>query len=440
MTRRVAAVAAVLFLFAGGAPVSGAEEAIKKGEVLSLEAAIAIALKNHPSIIAAAGAVGAGRGRVGQAEAGYYPQLDATSSYNKKSAISDTKAGRALTATSQKQAAENPTDDYAASVALKQTILDFGKTSGQVGIQIRGLEGAVADLEKVKVDAAFGVKKAYYAVLQALRNADTAKETVRQATEHLTQARGFFETGKKSKFDVTKALVDLSSAKLTLLKAENAVKVAVAGLNNSMGLIAAPEYKTEDRLGFARFDISLEEAVKGAYIKRQDLKSVIAKEKASEESIEVAKKGYYPSLTGNASYNWSGGRFPLDEGWVAGVTVNVPLFSGFLTKYQVAESRENLNAARANREQLKQGIFLEVETAFLNLRDAEERIPAAEVVVKEAEENLELANERYKAGVGSPVEVTDAEIQYSTAKTGYNQALYDYKVAEASLQKAMGLK
>jgi outer membrane protein TolC len=111
-----------------------------------------------------------------------------------------------------------------------------------------------------------------------------------------------------------------------------------------------------------------------------------------------------------------------------------------LTQYQVEESKATLNVLKANEESLRQGVFLEVQQAYLNLQDAEERIPTAELAVRQTEENLDIANGRYAAGVGNPIEVTDAQVAYTNAKTSYIQALYDYKVAQASLEKAMGVK
>lgn len=412
-----------------------AEENVKKDELLTVERCVEIALKNHPSVISALGAVGAGSSRVEQAKAGYYPQLSASSGYAKKSPPAQTAAASKTPAQPN-----NPTDEYNAALTVNQTVFDFGKTSGQVEVQRLNLDASRSDLDNARAQVVFGVKQSYYALLQAMHNRATASESVKQATAHYEQATGFFETGAKPKFDVTKAAVDLSTAKLNLLKAENAVKTARAALSNAMGAPSLAEYRVEDNLSFHKFEITFEQAMETAYRARPDLRSLSAKVASAEEAIGVAKKGYYPVLAGNASYGWAGQRFPLDDNWTVGATVTIPLFSGFLTKYQVEESRSTLNVSRANRELLRQTVYLEVQQAYLNLKDAEERIPAAEIVVRQAEENRELANERYKAGIGSAVETADAELSYSTAKTSYTQALYDYKTAEASLVKAMGVK
>lgn len=415
------------------APIRGnAEEIIKKGETITLERCIGIAFKMHPSIIAATGTIGANIGRVGQAKANYYPQVNWSSSYSRVSPAAG--AGSSLGGTT------GAFDDYSTGVNLSQNIYDFGKTPTQVKVQNLNLDSSRSDLENVSEQVVFNVKQAYYGVLQAKRNRDVSTETVKQFQQHLERAREFFRVGTKPKFDVIKAEADLSNAKLNLIRAENALRLAAVILNNAMGIPRAPEYILEDNLSFRKYEITFEDAIAEAYKNRPDLKSLGAKREAAEESIALAKTGYYPVLTGNAAYNWAGEEFPLERGWNVGAVFSVPLFSGLSTKYQVEEAKANLNVLKANEESLRQNIFSDVQQAYLNLKEADERIPAAEWNVKQAQENFEVANGRYAAGVGNPIEVNDADIGLINARTAYIQALYDHKVALASLEKAMGLK
>jgi len=403
---------------------AGADEIIKKGQILSLEQCTEIALKKHPDIIAAVNTAGVNQSRIGQAKANYYPQIGVSSGYSRYSPASGI--------------TKQSFDEYTGSVTLKQNIYDFGKTTKQVDIQRLNLNSSRSELKNTSEQIIFNVRQAYYGVLKARRNRDVAEETVRQFRQHLEQAKGFYAVGTRPKYDVTKAEVDVGNSKLKLLIAENALRTAKADLNNAMGIPEAPEYTIEDNLVFRKYDINFKEALQRAYRQRPDLQSIIYRKKASEESVGLAKKDYYPVLSGNADYSWSGEKFPLEHGWSAGVTLSFPVFSGFSTKYQVEESRRNLRVLEANEESLKQGIFLEVQKSYLNLKEAEERIPVAELTVKRAKENLDIANGRYKAGVGNPIEVTDAEVALTNAKTSYIEALYDYRVAEASLIKAMG--
>jgi outer membrane protein TolC len=208
-----------------------------------------------------------------------------------------------------------------------------------------------------------------------------------------------------------------------------------------MGVPEAPEYIIEDILSFQKYTITFEDALDKAYKNRPDLQSIIARKQAAENSIDLAKTGFYPILTGNAAYSWSGEKTSsLDHGWNVGAAFTFPLFSGFLTKYQVEEAKANLNILKANEESLRQSIFSDVQQAYLNLKQAEESIPTAELGVKQAQENFEIATGRYAAGVGNPIEVTDAEVLLANAKLSYIQALYNYKVSQASLEKAMGMR
>ena len=415
-----------------------AEEIIHKGEVLTIERSVDIALRQQPSILAARGNVDVYYARKGQAESGYYPQIDVALGYTRfqpstvSTGTTTVGIGRVATTHSFWQ--------YSTEATATQTIFDFWKTWTQVKIAKLNIDSSKEDLRNTEEQVILNVKQAYYAVLQAQRNLEVAGETVKQFQEHLDQATAFYEVGTKPKFDVTNAEVDLGNARLDLIRAENALKVAKVTLNNRLGVPEAPEYEIEDNLSFVKYSIALQEAIDKAYENRPELKSLAFKKKATEESVSLAKKGYFPVLAGNASYSWAGKQFRDGDGWSTGLTLSIPIFSGFLTKSQVSEARANLFVLTANEETLRQSVLLEVQQSFLNLTDLEAGIPVAELTVKKAQENVEIANGRYAAGVGNPIEVTDANVGLSNARTTLNQALYSYKVARASLEKAMGVR
>jgi outer membrane protein len=420
-----------------------AEEIIKKGETLNLERCIEIALKMQPNVIAATSTVDVNESRVGQAKANYYPQLNWSSSYTR---ISPATVGSGSSSSSGNisgtsfRTSNDEFDEYFTGFNLSQMIYDFGKTPTQVKIQNLNLDSSRSDLKNTIDQIILAVKQAYYGVIQAKYNVLVAEDTVKQTQQQLAQARGFYEVGTKPKFDVTQAEVNLSRSKLNLIRNENAFRISIVTLNNAMGVPEAPEYSIDETMSFARYEITLEDALSKAYQNRPDLQSIVLKRQAAESSVNLAKTGYYPVLTGSAAYSWSGEQFPLEHGWDVGAALSFPIFSGFLTKYQVQEAKANLNVIKANEESLKQTIFLEVQGAYLTLRAAEDAIPTAKLGVEQAQENLDIANGRYAAGVGNPIEVTDAEVGLANARTSYIEALYVDKVAQASLEKAMGIR
>jgi TolC family type I secretion outer membrane protein len=407
------------------APTTAPTGTARSGDRLTLQQCINIALQRNPSIFAAEYAVNAADARVGQAQSAYYPQVGLSGSYSKYSLTTATNNG-----------SQNL---YQGNAALTQNIYDFGKTPSQVRVQRLSEDAARSDKRNTVSLVVYGVKQAYYNFLQAEKNMEVAIETVKLTQDQLDQAKGFFDAGVKSRYDVTTAEVNLSNARLAQIRAENGVLIARVTLKNSMGAPDLPDFAIEDTLAFQKTPVTFDNAVERAYVNRPDLQSVLAKEEASKESVSLARTGYYPTLTGNASYTQAGSTFvPEPSGWSAGVTLNIPLFTGFLTTYQVKEAKQNLYQQQANKETLRQGILLDVQQAYLNLLALEEGVGVAEQTVQQAKENYEIATGRYSAGVGSPLDVTSALVGLSNAKTNYIAALANYKIAEAALTKAMG--
>ena len=431
-------VAAILstIQFPGNPGSVNAEEIIRKGEVLSLEQCIGLALAKQPAIIAAYYTVEVNRSRVGEALSNYYPQILASGGYTRTRSQVTGLVG----ATSSIVNVPETYNEYTSSFSLSQNIYDFGKTAAQVRIQKFNLDSTSSDLEASKNQIVLNVRQAYYGVLQAARNREVAEESVGQYRQHLEQARGFFDVGTKPRYDVITAEVNLSNAELNLITADNALKIARVNLNNAMGVPDAPAYEIEDELAFKKYDITLEDALSRAMSQRPDIQSLIMRRKSAEENIQLAETGYYPSLIGSAGYNWQNSGFPLvsGSGWNVGTALSLPIFSGFLTKHQVEEAEANLSVARANEEVLRQSIVLEVQQSYLNLKQYKDSIATADLAVNQATENLDIVNGRYAAGVGNPIEVTDAQVTYSNAKFAYIQALTNYNVAYAALLKAMG--
>lgn len=404
---------------------------VKKGNVLNLQQCIDIALQQHPDLNSAAATIRVNESKIGQARANYYPQLTMQSGYNRIGPSSSSSTSRSSTY-----------NQYSNSLNLSQNIFDFGKTSTQVEIQSLNKESSQADLLNAKALVIFNVKQYYYGFLQGKMSRDVSQETVNQFQQHYEMTQAYFETGKSSKIDVTSAEVNLSNARINLLKAENALRIAKVNLNNAMGMSNVPEYEIKDSLGYRPYGISLTDAMQAAYKNRPDLLSITKKKEGLEKTIELNKKGYLPTLSGNASYGYSGDDLSINNNnkdWNVGATLTFPIFTGFSTKYQVQEARANLDVIKANEDALKQKVSLEVESAYLSMKEAEERIAAGKLVIRQAEENLELARGRYSAGVGNHIEITDAMISLNNARMTYITALSDYEVSQAKLQKAMGV-
>ncbi len=393
---------------------------IREGQVLSLEECLEIAREKHPDLKGAEASVEISRGGVDQAKVSQSPGLDFSSSYQRKDVGSD------------------GYDSYSSGVTVSQLLTDWGKTKSEVAVAELGLKASEYDYDDVLQILYFDVKEAYFTLLRARKEEAVAREAVRAYEHHLEQARGFFEVGRVSKIDVTTAEVDLSKARLELIKAKTSVETAWAALSNALGYPEAPSYEIRDMLSWEKVSVTRQEALQSAVMTRPDLRALEVKRSRAEESVTLAKKTSSPSLSVKGGYSWGDKDFTGDGEAYLGISLEFPLYDGGLTEAKVRQARGELEKSRANLEGLRQDVVLEVEQAYSELRNSEEAIGAAEKIVEQAKENLDLANGRYEVGVGSPVEVTDATENYMDAQKDYYGSLYDYRLALAALEKAIG--
>jgi outer membrane protein TolC len=431
-----------LILFLSGPGLALADEDIlpPPGKPLTLGDCLGIALKYHPSLQAGQATVETQRYKVEQALAAYYPQVNFNAGYNTATSNFGTVAGTNIPV-SRSAYSWTFSDLFSMGPTLNQLIYDFGRTSSTVKINRESVKASEQDLLTARQTVALNVKQAYYGVLQTLALIKVAEEIEKQNKERLEQARGFYQAGTRPKIDVTKAEVDLANVELALIRAKNNYQVSRVTLNNAMGLRSDLAFAIERGVDIKPKVTPLEEILESAYDKRPEIHQLKARQRAQEAAVQLAKASYYPILSGNASNLWRTDQVPNDLvwDWSVGATLSVPIFSGFSSPNQVAEARAVLKNLQAQEESLKQNIRLEVEQAYLSLKEAIDRIGVSEKSLGQAQENYDLASGRYQVGVGQPLEVTDAEVLLANTRANYINALYDYKVAEARIEKAMGI-
>jgi outer membrane protein len=429
----------VLASVAGMAGQGGAGE-----KPLSLHECEEIALKNQPSITVAQQNVAAGQGREMQARSPYFPQLAASTGYSES-----WNAGGAFGA--------GTTKTYSTTLQLNQTLYDFGRTGNALDAARWGTRSSQQDKERTVHDVILNVKQAYYALLASKILVDVTQKQVSQTESHLAQAQAFFNAGSKPKYDVTRAEVEVNNARLSLISANNDVRVRTIALNNAMGIDPGKPTEIENKLPPVPDVPELAKAQEESLKNRPELMKADADIEAAKARVRAEKANYYPSLSVNGAYNWASGTQDLGnlptsisgisgrqlvgdigDSWNAGILLSLPLFQGGVTKGRVNEARANLIALEAQRSAVVQTVLLEVNQSYADLESSKARIDAMESALQKARESLELAQGRYEAGIGPTIEVTDAQLASLQAERDHIQALYDYRLAIARLFRAMG--
>ena len=326
------------------------------------------------------------------------------------------------------------------SLSLTQVIHDWGRTELSVKGAKEEEAAAAMDLLRASQSAVRDVLNAYYSLNKANRTLAIAADRVDNYSRRLKWAESFYNAGAKAKIEVTKARTDLASAKLDLVTAESDAAKASAALAQAMGKPSSRPERLEDRLAFNKLVISEGEATASAEGSRADLIAQKYRTERSRINLALTQKGLAPSLTGEARYSVFGESNPLDnDEWQAGVALNIPLSDGSLTKLKVKQAQQNLLSAEAVQEALRQSIVREIRTALASLREAEEGIAAGSEAELQAKETLDLAEKRYKAGVGSSLEISDAVDTYAKARVNTLSALYRHRTAGVELKYIMGI-
>ncbi len=432
-TTRYVPVATVFALLAIGASARAADNAalpvagIAPATVTwAIDQVADIAVRNHPLVRQSEAETAAAAARKGQAESPWYPLVTLSTGYSRTRSFS-VQSEKSLTA---------PNEFLRGDLSVLLT--DFGRTRASVNRSDALLSAARENAVTVREDVAYAAKVAYFNVLRAGRSLEVKRETLRQRESLLKQAQAYFEAGIRAKIDVARAEANLYGARAQLSQAENDVRVARITLLNRMGVEGPADFVLSDSLADEKNPGTLPEWIAEAERNRPELKSLRERERAAALGVRFARGGHLPTLAGAAGYGYAADETPLDQGYNVGVTLSVPLFSGFLTREQVKEAEASLSSVRHELTDARRRVLLQVEQAAYGVSEASERIGARKKEREASDENLRLATARYEVGAGDIIEMIDAQVQMTQADTATIDAQYDYSVSVATLLRAVG--
>ena len=337
-------------------------------------------------------------------------------------------------------AREGNYENYSYGFQLQQLIFDFGKTYSRISANSDLEESSKQDYITSKQNLILAVNIGYMNLLEAKRIKAITDEILQQAGEHLRQAEGFYKAGNRPQYDVLKAKTDFENAKLNLISAEYAIRIAKIQLENLLNDKFPDNAPFQDNLEVEEQSIELQTAKKQAEDTRPELISAKYKIDANKSLLTSAWTANLPSINATAAYQWR--SFQLNQtfqnSWNVGLTFSLPLFQGFSLDAGIDQARANLKISEGILETTYKAVMLDVEQNYFIVIEAKEKIESSKILVEQAQEAFRLANARYKEGVGSPVEISDAQVTLSNAKNSYVQSLYDYQIALIRLKKAIG--
>ncbi len=327
---------------------------------------------------------------------------------------------------------------WSSKTYLDQTIFDFWGTPSRYQAAVLGKSASLLDTAKTRDDLFLNVAKGYFSTLRAQKLEVVARQDVTDLKAHLKIAQDQYEFGTVTYNDVLQASVSLADAEQRLIVAQTDTIDIRSALNKVLALpVSAPTVLKDEKLEARPW--GLEEATEAAEKQRSDLKAATERIGQQEKVVTQTKAQFFPRIYTQAGMTWQQNQFMLhDTQWFGIFGMQWTLFSGLDTKAQVSQARLKVQQLQEQHRDLNDQVRLDVQNAYLKVKQTADQIRTTEKAVGQAGENLRLNEERYKEAVGTATEVIDADTLLTRTRVNYWAAVYDHQMAKAELLWAMG--
>jgi len=420
----------VVFLTAGVvaqvSPPNSAEPATRR---LTVQDAEELALRNNPQVSVYRLLAMASQQVTRQAKSNYYPNF-----YGSVTAVEPQPGSRVAAG-----ALNNPTiyERVAAGVTLSQLITDFGRTNNLVATAALRAEASGMNAQATAAQIRLAVDQAFYNALQANAELKVAEQTVSARQLVSDQITTLFDNKLKSQLDVSFANANLAQGKLLLLDAQNNYQAALSALSEVLGSASQPQFELiEPDTQLSAPSDAIAQLVDQAFSNRPEIAAQDYESKAAQRFQKAERDLLLPDVRVLGTVGSVPTGAPQLESWYGaiGVNVNIPIFNGFLYP---ARSREAALRAQASQEQLrylKDRVASDVRTSWLNANAAYSRISVTQQFVDQTNLAADLSQTRYTLGLGSIVELSQAQLQQTEAQIQFAAAKYQYRIAQAVLR------
>jgi outer membrane protein len=406
---------------------------------LSLTDALNTASLQNSTILAAKNDLEAAYGLVVQTRAIAVPKVQATGQYRDSDPNSIDRFPGVATAHK----------NWNTGIQIVQSIYEGGRIPSALRAARLTKEQALLQYQSVVADTLLSTRVAYYDVLLAQQQIVVNEASVNLLTSELEDQQRRFAAGTVPRFNVLRAEVAVANARPDLFRARNAYRIAKNGLSNLLGYDLPRQVwddvplQLTDKLEAPPYSIDLPAAIAQALANRTELGALRKAEQLQAENVISAGAGNKPSLQAFAGYGWHNSQFSTDpgnelDGWNFGGQVSWDIFDGMLTRGKIEQAQALHAKTETQLADTSRRIELEVRTAYSTFGEAREVLESQEKVQEEADEALRLARARAEAGTGTQLDVLDAETSLTRARTTQIQAVHDYAVARARLERAIG--
>lgn len=337
-------------------------------------------------------------------------------------------------------------ENYTWKVEARQPLYAGGGIVANFEASRLGTDIARLDAAAALQDLVQEVKISYFNILKARRILIVAAQSLDRLKAHRDTAQAFFDAGVIPKNDLLFAEVELANGQQFLVRAENGLEIAKSRFNTVLRREINSPVEIQDILTDGFFEKALEGCIAEALLNRPEIRSQALRLEQAKTLVSLAKSEYYPTvgLVGNYSRfgdtpGVAGSPYQDQENWYVMASANWNFWEWGKTKNRVEAGTSRQNQVADGLVNLKDQITLEVKNGYLLLREAEKQVQVSRKAIEQAEENFRINSERYREQVGRSTDVIDAQTLLTKARSDFDNALGDFNISQARLERAMGV-
>ncbi|MCM8783715.1 MAG: TolC family protein [Candidatus Omnitrophica bacterium] len=413
----------ILFIYLIGISLSWAKEPIK----LTLEEAITIALRDNREILIKEEDLKKAKEKLREARAGIFPKISLGSSISETLDYYD-----------------KNTTNFSNQLSLKQSLYTGGKTLGNIKETKYRIEMNQASLNKTILETVYTVKKAFFTLLLAGEYAKLNELILANTKNHFKVVSERYNNGQASESELIKLQQAMASVEHIFLTSLNQIEGAKMNLRNLLNLEKSIDIEPEGKFIYEPKEIAFDEVYIKALKERPELSFYEAQEKIDKLQKETARAEILPSVYASWDYyiNRSNAPQAISKDWESHQTIGIvltwPIFDGFATQAKISQAEIDLKETQLLKEKTIMDIASELKDAYLELNNALTKLKAKDTEIKFYEDNLRIINDKYKMGIASSLDLEDAKLGFEISNFNLKEAIYDYLLAKARMERAIG--
>jgi outer membrane protein TolC len=410
---------------------------------LTLEDSIKLALEQNPFYLAEKAKEDQASYMVREAVSSFFPALNAQGTHILDKKVMTIEMPSFIPGMPPQRIKLDFTRDYQFSLSFSLPLSAGGRLVSGYKQANYNLMSTKEAIRQSMQETVFNVKKAFYGYLLAKKFVEVSEEAVSLADKHWKNVKSLYDVGMASKFDLLRSEVQMANLKPQLIRAKNGLSTAELGLKTLLGMDLKQLIEVKGELSYKEFEANVDAGVAQALANRPEMNQLKFQQQMAAEMLKMARGAYLPTLAIGGAYNYWGNEFKFTkDSWESyysvNLVLNIPLFNGFVNSAKVGESKAMLRQLDYSRKGLSEMVKFEVQEAILSLEQAKESLLSQEKNVEQAQEAVRIADLNYAEGLATNLDVSFAQMALTQAKTNYSQALYDYALALAQLEKAIG--